>query len=153
LFAEEQFARAGSGGCGWRTNGRRALADPGSELLVDYILVCCLTSLLEKGDQVGRGHQGERLACQGSGITLIRPQNVKGQGIALQAPNFRDTQRSVNRQAIERTVSDIAFYGEIGWWVSAEVKTTTTGHPRGIGDPETFIGLNASLAQPPPKGR
>jgi hypothetical protein len=77
-------------------------------------------------------------------------EDVERQGIAFQPPDFGHAEGGVNAQPVERAMAHVHLDGEVRRRIGAQVQPPSASHPGGIGDPETFVRLDPTLAPAPP---
>ena len=69
----------------------------------------------------------------------------KSQALLIQAQNFRHAQLGVDAHAIEGTVRDVHFDGQVGRRIGAEVDLRFAAHVCFVGDPVAIVGFEALL--------
>jgi len=67
-------------------------------------------------------------------------------------PNLWNAQGVVNLQAIQRTMGDVRFDGQIGRRISAQIQPPPAGHPGRVFDPKTIVRLQAAQLATPAHG-
>src|SRR5262249_51058273 len=133
--------------------GLDLLANPDAKVAEHGNLIRRASRFAQEAHELRGSDKGKRSAALAGNVPLTVLQDEKRQLVSFQPPDLRHAQRRINLQPVERAACHIDFDRQIRGRVAAKVEPPPACHPRSILDPETLVGLDATLPQLTPQRR